>query len=183
MRLAKPRLLFALFAGLTVLSAASGASAQASSATTTVQMSTQISEPASIDVVQNLSFNILPQALTTGLVITSSAAGGLNANVVLRGAAGDTVSLSIPSIITVVRDGGIDTVTVRTVGPVGNVNLPGAGSVTGVAAGGLFSTPVTVIGNLDGGILSFTVGGQVMVANNLVPGEYRGVLTVIASYN
>ena len=40
-----------------------------------------------------------------------------------------------------------------------------------------------VIGTFDKGILSFSVGGQVTMANNLVPGEYQGVLTVIAQYN
>jgi hypothetical protein len=47
----------------------------------------------------------------------------------------------------------------------------------------MFSGPVAVVGTLNGGVLSFSVGGAVTAGNNLVPGNYKGVLTVIASYN
>ncbi len=72
----------------------------------------------------------------------------------------------------------------RTVGVVSDVlSANGPTQVAGVANGAIFNNPVTVVGTLDSGVLSFTVGGQVTVADNLVPGQYQGVLTVIAQYN
>jgi hypothetical protein len=154
------------------------------SAQATTDTAVTITAPVSIGVSQNLSFNTLQQTVSTGLTITSSATNGLNANIVLGGAAGQAVSLSVPASFSVIRDGGVDTITVRTVGPVTNVTgVDGPTQVTGVVAGGVFSSPVTVSGTLDSGVLSFSVGGVVTVANNLAPGEYHGVLTVVAQYN
>jgi hypothetical protein len=179
------RTAFALTICLAAISYGPVAFAQSSSSTATVQTTSEVDTPASISVAQNLNFNVSPQALTTGLVVTSSPANGINANVQLGGAVGDVVSVSVPTSITVVRDGGGETVTIRTVGAVSNVNnAAGAVPVTGAVSGGLFGAgPVTVIGLQDSGVLSFSVGGQVTVANNLVPGDYHGVLTVVAQYN
>jgi hypothetical protein len=160
---------------------AGSASAQASS---TAQMSADISAPASITVVDNLNFNLSPQSLSSGLTITSSAANGVNANVLLGGAAGTAVSVSVPASFEVVNNAGGQTITVRTVGTVPLVNTAaGVTPVNGIATGSLFSGPVQVVGALDNGMLSFSIGGAVTVANNLAPGEYHGVLTVIAQYN
>ena len=168
-----------LIAGLVLVAA--GARAQ-DTATSTTTGSTSISAPAAISVTQNLSFTIQPQSLNTGLTITSSAANGINANVLLTG--GQTASVSVPATFDVTRVGGVETITVRTVGTATNVtSVTGASQVIGVANGGVFTNPVTVVGNLDNGVLSFSVGGAVTVANNIVPGEYQGVLTVIAQYN
>jgi hypothetical protein len=153
------------------------------SASSTADVSLEVTQPVSIGLSQNLFFNTL-QTVGTGLTITTSAANGLNANILVGGAAGQAVSLSVPASFSVTRDGGVDTITVRTVGAVTNVTgVGGATQVTGVVAGGVFSAPVTVSGTLDSGVLSFSVGGIVTVANNLAPGEYHGVLTVIAQYN
>ena len=152
---------------------------QAASVTTG---STSISVPASMTVTQNLSFTVLPQSVNTGLTISSSAVNGVNANVQLTGA--QAASVSVPATFEVTRVGGAETVIVRTVGTVTNlIGVGGASQVLGVANGSLFSNPVAVVGNIDSGVLSFSVGGQVTLANNLVPGEYQGVLTVIAQYN
>ena len=178
-----PRTGFAssLIVGLAVMTVAAGARAQ-DTATSSTNGSTSISAPAAISVTQNLSFTILPQSVNTGLTITSSAANGVNANVVLTG--GQTASVSVPATFDVTRVGGVETITVRTVGSATSVtSLNGATQITGVANGGFFNNPVTVVGSLDGGVLSFSVGGAVTVANNLVPGEYQGVLTVVAQYN
>ena len=175
------RAVWSLMVCLAATLAAHAACAQ-SSATTSAQATIDISTPASISVVQNLAFNILPQ--TTSLVISSSAVNGLNANVVVGGAIGDTVSVSVPASISAIRDGGLDTVTVRTAGTVTNANNTGeVAGLTGGVPSGLFGGPVTVTGALDSGMLSFSVGGQVTVGNNLVPGNYHGVLTVVAQYN
>jgi hypothetical protein len=160
---------------------AAGARAQTTASSTTTG-STSISAPAAMSVTQNLSFTIAPQSLNTGLTITSSAVNGINTNVVLTG--GQTTSVSVPATFDVTRVGGAETITVRTVGTATNVSsVNGAAQVVGVANGGVFSNPVTVVGNLNNGVLSFSVGGAVTVANNLVPGQYQGVLTVIAQYN
>ena len=164
-------------------------------ATSTTDASTTISAPVAIGVTQNLSFNLSPGVLNTGLTITSSAANGLNANFALTGT--QTASVAIPATFTVLRTGGTETITVRTIGSPNTVTaagsadagassvsgIAGSGPVTGVVAGGIFANPVTVVGTIDSGVLSFSVGGAVTLANNLVPGEYQGVLTVIAQYN
>lgn len=158
--------------------------ANAQSASGTTDTSLTVTEPVSIGVSQNLTFNTLQQAVGSGLTITTSAANGLNANILVGGAAGQAVSLSVPASFSVIRDGGVETITVRTVGTVTNATgVGGVAEVTGVVTGGVFSSPVTVTGTLDSGVLSFSVGGVVTVANNLAPGEYHGVLTVIAQYN
>jgi hypothetical protein len=91
--------------------------------------------------------------------------------------------VSVPVAVDVVNTANGQTITVRTVGAVPNLGGAGVTAITGVATGGLFNTPVQVVGAFDNGQLSFSVGGAVTVANNLAPGEYHGVLTVIAQYN
>jgi hypothetical protein len=160
-----------------------GGSARAQDkATTSTTGTTSVSDPAAISVTQNLTFIVPTQTLSTGLTVTSSALNGVNANVVLTG--NQATSVSVPATFDVTRVGGTETVTVRTVGPVTNVlSNNGAAQVVGVANGGVFTSPVTVVGTIDSGVLSFSVGGQVTLASNLAPGEYQGVLTVIAQYN
>jgi hypothetical protein len=189
------RLAPSLIAGLlAVLVAGTGHAQSGTTATSTTDASASISAPVAIGVVQNLSFNV-SQALNTGLTITSSAANGLNANFALTGT--QTASVSVPATFNVVRTGGTEIITVRTIGGLGAITaagtsgagaatvtgIAGSGPVTGVVAGGIFANPVTVVGQLDSGVLSFSVGGAVTLANNLVPGEYQGVLTVVAQYN
>jgi hypothetical protein len=190
-----PRPVPSLIAGLVaVLAAGAGHAQSGTTATSTTDASTTISAPVAIGVTQNLSFNLTAQTLNTGLTITSSAANGLNANFALTGT--QTASVSIPATFSVVRTGGTETITVRTVGSANALaggavdagassvtGLVGSGPVSGVVAGGIFASPVTVVGSIDSGVLSFSVGGAVTLANNLVPGEYQGVLTVIAQFN
>ena len=159
---------------------ATGAEAQ-STATTGVGGSTSIGAPASIAVTRNLSFTILPQALNTGLSITSSLNNGVNANVVLTG--GQTASVSVPATFEVIRNDGGESIIVRTVGTVSHISgVNGSVQVLGLF-NGLFNDPVTVVGAIDDGQLSFNVGAEVTVTADLVPGLYQGVLTVIAQYN
>jgi hypothetical protein len=190
------RLAPSLIAGLVaVLAAGAGHAQSGTTATSRTDASASISAPVAIGVTQNLSFNISQQTLNTGLTITSSTVNGLNANFALTGA--QTASVSIPATFEVVRIGGVETITVRTIGAVGGITaagatgagaatvtgIPGSGPVTGVVAGGIFANPVNVVGQLDSGVLSFSVGGAVTLASNLAPGQYQGVLTVIAQYN
>lgn len=169
-------------AGLALAGGTARAQANPTAATARTTGSTSISAPGSISVIQNLSFTVLPQAVNTGMTITSSAANGQNANVVVSG--GQTTSISVPATFDVTNLNGGQTITVHTVGAVSNlITVDGATQVAGVANGGIFNNPVTVVGTLDSGVLSFTVGGEITAANNLAPGEYQGVLTVIAQYN
>jgi hypothetical protein len=180
------RLVPSLIAGLlAMLAAGTGRAQSGTTATATTDASTSISAPVAIGVIHNLTLNATQ--LNTGLTITSSASNGLNANFALTGP--QTASVSVPATFNVVRTGGTETITVRTVagstsvGASNVVGLTGDGPVTGVAAGGIFANPVTVVGTIDSGVLSFSVGGAVTLANNLVPGEYQGVLTVVAQFN
>jgi len=176
------RIAASLTAAAALLTAGAAFAQDGLTATTTTNGSMSISAPQSIGITQNLSFTVLPGTVNTGLVITSSTANGGAANVILTGA--QTASISVPATFEVTRVGGVETITVRTIGPVTNlVQGAGAAQVNGVANGGFFNNPVTVVGTLDSGVLSFSVGGAVTLANNLVPGQYQGVLTVIAQYN
>src|ERR1700742_1158057 len=96
-----------------------GAAQAQTTATNTTNVAATISDPASISVTQNLSFTVLPQSTSTGLTVTSAAVNGLNANIAITGNA--TTSVSVPATFDVVRTGGTETITVRTVGPVTNV--------------------------------------------------------------
>jgi hypothetical protein len=174
------RAALALTVCLSAMLAAYPAHAQSGAST---RLSADISTPASIAVVDNLSFTISPQSLAAGLTITNSAAGGVNANILLGGAAGTAISVSVPATFDVINSASGQTLTVRTINAVPNIASPGVTSVTGLAAGGLFSGPVQVTGAIDNGMLSFSVGGAVTLANNLAPGDYHGVLTVIAQFN
>ena len=143
--------------------------------------SAEITAPASISASQNLVFTLTTAAGLSG--VTSS---GLAAGFVLTGAPGDTVSVSAPASFNVTSNNGGAILTVRTSPSVGDF-LGGAAAggtdVTGVLSGGLFNSRVQVVGRLDGGQLSFSIGGAMTVANALTPGDYHGVLTVIAQYN
>jgi hypothetical protein len=165
--------------GVSIVAGAGGAQAQ-TSATSTTDGSASISAPVAIGVTQNLSFT-LSQAMSSGLTITSSALrGATSANILLTSP--QTSSLSVPATFDVVRVGGSETITVRTVGTA--ANFSGAGAVTGVVAdGGLFSQPVTVVGNIDSGQLSFNIAGAVTVGDGLTPGQYSGVIKVVAQFN
>jgi hypothetical protein len=192
------RAAFAFGVSFSAMLAAHPAFAQASA---TAEVSADISTPASISVVNNLNFSVSPQALGSGLTITSSAANGVNARILLGGALGSAVSVSVPTSIDAINAAGGQVVTVRTVNTATNVGgggaTPGAspGASPGVSAGiagtegagvstgGLFAGPVQVVGVLGSDMMSFNVGGAVTNANALVPGEYHGVLTVIAQYN
>jgi hypothetical protein len=153
--------------------------------------SAEITDPVSITVTQNLTFTIQTTAvktiLNTGLTILpatfiSGAGNGANAQVVVFDA-GNALSVAVPASIDVTRDGGVETISVRTVASTGSLLGADSGPVTGVLSGGAFTGPVTVTGVLDDGILSFSVGGAVTLADSLVPGNYQGVLTVVAQYN
>lgn len=162
------------------------------------QVSASISEPASIAVLSNLNFSISPQTLSAGITIRSGAVGGVNASVRIGGAAGTAVSVGVPATFDVVNTESGQTITVRTVTPVSSLTgttgvTPLAGTTSGINTGGvgtvggdasaMFGGPVQVTGAIDNGMLSFSVGGAVTAVTPLAPGQYHGVVTVIAQFN
>jgi uncharacterized membrane protein YccF (DUF307 family) len=163
----------------------SSASAQVDS-TSTTPSSTEVVEGTSIAATQDLTFTILASAASDlrniGSALSSIAGSGVSSNIVVA-AGGKTMSLAIPASIDVVRSGGVETVTVRTIGLPSSVVGADNAAISGVLSGGVFSAPVNVTGALGSGTLTFSIGGQVVLADTLVPGNYHGVLTVIALYN
>ncbi len=109
---------------------------------------------------------------TVGSTATTNAVGGATlapqggtpANLTVTGAAGDTVSVSVPQTFSVTSTGGAGVLTINTIG----------GTTNSVLGGGLR-------GN---GALSVDVGGRIALAGQVVtPGDYSGVLLVIGQYN
>jgi len=86
------------------------------------------------------------------------------ANLTLTGAAGDTISVSVPQTFSVTSNGGTGFLTVTNIGS-------GTNSVLG--------------GSLRGnGALSVDVGSRIALAGQVItPGDYSGVLLVIGQYN
>ena len=155
-------------------------------ATSTTMSSAEVVESTSIAATQDLTFTIMASTASglrnIGSALSSIAGTGVSSNVVVA-AGGKTMSLAVPASIDVVRSGGVDIVTVRTIGLPSSVVGADNAPISGVLSGGVFSAPVNVTGELGSGTLTFSIGGQVVLANNLVPGNYHGVLTVIALYN
>jgi len=95
---------------------------------------------------------------------TLATQGQTPANLTFTGAAGDTVSVSVPQTFSVTSNGGTGFLTVTTIG----------GTTNSVLGGGLR-------GN---GALSVDVGGKIALAGQIAtPGDYSGVLLVIGQYN
>src|SRR5438067_238808 len=121
--------------------------------------SAEITAPASISATQNLVFTV-----TTAAGLSGVNTSGLAAGFVLKGSPGDTVSVSAPAAFNVTSSTGGTVLTVRTSASVGDFLGGDAASVggtpvAGVLSGGLFSSPVQVVGRLDQGQLSFSIGG------------------------
>ena len=161
------------------------ASAQITS-TSTTQSSAEVVEATSIAATQDLTFTILASTANDlrniGSALSSIAGIGGTSNIVVA-AGGNSLSLAVPASIDVVRSGGVETVTVRTIGLPSSVVGTDKAPISGILSGGVFDAPVTVTGALGSGTLSFSIGGRVVLANTLVPGSYHGVLTVIAQYD
>lgn len=145
---------------LTLLVALGGASGAHASQSATVQSvgRAEIGESASIQVLQDLTFNaLLPP--TMAVVASPSSA----ANIQLSGKPGEVVSVAVPSMFGMTRTGGQETLTVVTTG------LDRA-----VLGGALRAN----------GALSVDVGGRVLFSGEILPaGAYRGLLVVMAQYN
>ena len=143
-------------------------------ATVTTTASTQIQESAGIQVVQGLNLATQIGSSAAAAQIASSAisvptlsklSSDSVAKVVLTGGAGDAVSLAVSPTLDATRTDSQQKLVVETF----------AGSATSSVLGG---------GLRANGALSVDVGGRVALAGRTVsPGDYQGVLMVIAQYN
>jgi hypothetical protein len=88
-------------------------------------------------------------------------------NVTVVSPGGDAVSLAVPGSFDLTREGGQETLTVLTTSDGGSATISGLESLIS-----------------SGDVLSVDVGGAINVsAAELAPGEYRGLLVVVAQYN
>jgi hypothetical protein len=145
---------------LGLLAALGGASGAHASQSATVQSvgRAEIGESASIQILQDLTFNALLPPTVAAVASPSSAA-----NIQLSGKPGDAVSVAVPSTFRMTRTGGEETLTVITTG------------LDRMVLGGALRA---------NGALSVDVGGRVVFSGEAVPaGAYRGLLVVMAQYN
>lgn len=158
----KSALVFSYICGAAVIGSSVAALALA---TVTTSASTEIQESAGIQVVQGL--NLASQIGANA--ISGPALSGLSsdsvAKVMLKGGAGDTVSLAVSPTLDATRTNTQQTLVVQTFG---------GSAASSVLGGGLRAN----------GALSVDVGGRVALAGRSVsPGAYQGLLMVIAQYN
>ena len=142
---------------------ASAARAQAPAYTTTTATTT-IRDAGGIKTVGEVIFQdiVIAPSVTIGSVLNSSEG---SASFTVLGS--DAVSMSVPESFEMARQGGVETLTVQT------------------SAGGDYSAIANLQSMLSAsGTLSIDVGGSIRVsADQLAPGEYRGLLVVMAQYN
>jgi len=141
------------------------ASAAAAQSSASAGASAEISEPAGIQATGEVIFQdiqITPQVAPPPVVPSSG-----STNVTVLGAGGDAVSLAVPQTFSVVSPESGQSVTVVTTAQGQTAAISGLQSLLSA-----------------GGTLSVDVGGAIQIrADQLQPGEYRGLLVVVAQYN
>ena len=155
---------------LAMATAAIGVTAQASTLST--HGSATISEPAGIQVLNNVVLPTVTVGNTAGSSVVASTRGlSSNAALTVRTQTGDTLSMAVPESFEVVRSGGTEGLTVKT-----TTDTDLSVSQGGVVLGG---------SEIADGTMSVKVGGLVQLASagNVVPGPYEGTLVVLVQYN
>ncbi|HEX6860301.1 MAG TPA: hypothetical protein VF138_08930 [Caulobacteraceae bacterium] len=156
------RLTTTLTAALLALGLASGARAQAS---TTTSGTAQVSEQAGIQATGEVIFQdivLVPQVAPPPMVTSSG-----STNVTVTGAGGDAVSLAVPQTFQVISTKTGQTVTMVTTT---------SGDYAAIAG---LQTLLS-----SGGTLSVDLGGAIHITSDqLLQGEYEGLLVVVAQYN
>jgi hypothetical protein len=146
------------------LAMASGAAAQDTSSTTTTG-TVEIQERAGIEAAGEVMFQDIQFTPNVGFdpqIATSET----SANVTVTGDSA-VVSMAVPETIDVTLAGGEESLTVFTSTDGDQATVSGLESLISA-----------------GGVLSVDVGGAITVsAADLAPGEYRGLLVVVAQYN
>jgi hypothetical protein len=140
-------------------SMASGAAAQVSADATAT---TTIADSAGIELTGEVIFQDI---LINPTASVESVVSGSNASVTLTGT--DAVSLAVPDSFDLTREGGVETLKVL------------------LMSNGNYTTLDRLQSLLtDGDALSIDLSGAIRVdASRLAPGEYRGLLVVVAQYN
>jgi hypothetical protein len=146
------------------ISLASGAAAQETS-TAEASATTTIEDSASIAVTGDVIFQdiiLSPQMSSTSMLTSSSGSG---TSVTLGG--GDAVSLAVPESFDLTSEDGVETLTVQLMSNGDYSALDHLRSVV-----------------INGDALSIDISGTIRVdKSQLQPGEYRGLLVVVAQYN
>ena len=172
----------AITLGVAALAFAACGAQAALSATATVPARLTWVQPAGISIGNGLT---MPAVSVAPVIRTSSNgfASGVsvrssgdqpsqgNARLTIRGQPGDVVSTTVPESFTVVRNGGEETLTVKT-----NTSSEFEIGSGDVVLGGAI---------LNGNSMSVDIGGSLALASaqNLVPGPYEGMLVVVVQYN
>jgi len=162
--MAYPRTLSVLACGVMALACAAAAPARAEGASTDAGASTDVSERGGIQTTGQVIFQDI--AVVPNVTIAPSIDSTSNSQITVLGQGGDAVSLAVPGAIDMTNGDDGQTLTVVT------------------NADGTYAVPI-MQGTLSSqGVLSVNVGGTLQVAaDQLQPGEYRGVLVVVAQYN
>jgi len=162
--MAYPRTLRLFAGGVLALAWAAGAPARADSASTDAGASTDVSERGGIQTTGQVIFQDI--AVMPNVSIAPSIDSTSNSQITVLGQGGDAVSLAVPQAIDMTNSNGEQSLTVVT------------------NADGSYAVPI-MQGTLSSqGVLSVNVGGTLQVAaDKLQPGEYRGILVVVAQYN
>jgi len=162
--MAHPRTLSALARGVLALACLAAAPARAQGASTGAGASTGVTQRGGIQTTGQVIFQDI--AVVPNVTIAPSIDSTSNSQITVLGQGGDAVSLAVPEAIDMTNSGGEQTLTVVT------------------NADGSYAVPL-LQGTLSSqGVLSVNVGGTLQVAaDQLAPGQYRGVLVVVAQYN
>jgi hypothetical protein len=156
------RFLSVLTCAAVAVAAPAFAEGSANEAPTTA--SAEVSERGGIQTTGEVIFQDI--AVVPNVTIAPSIDSTSNSQITVLGSGGDAVSLAVPEAIDMTNTDGEQTLTVVT------------------NADGSYSVPIMQGTLSSDGVLSVDVGGTLQVAaEKLQPGEYRGVLVVVAQYN
>lgn len=163
--MAYSRHLIPLASGALILACAAGQPALAqTSAQVPAGASTKITESAGIQTTGQVIFQDI--AVTPSVTVAPSIDSTSNSQITVLGQGGDAVSLAVPDAINMTKTDGQQTLTVVT------------------NADGSYAVPVMQGVLSPDGVLSVNISGTLETAQQqLQPGQYRGVLTVVAQYN
>jgi len=158
------RHLHLLTSGALLVAAAVQPALARTSAGTTAGASTEVTERAGIQTTGQVIFQDI--AVTPSVTVAPAIDSTSNSQITVLGQGGDAVSLAVPDAINMTNADGQQTLTVVT------------------NADGSYAVPIMQGVLSTDGVLSVNVGGTLQTASQqLQPGEYRGVLVVVAQYN
>jgi hypothetical protein len=153
-----------LASGALILTAVAGPACAQASDTATAGAGATLTARAGIQTTGQVIFQDI--AVTPSVTVAPSVDSTSNSQITVLGQGGDAVSLAVPDAINMARTDGQQTLTVVT------------------NSDGSYAVPLMQGVLSSDGVLSVNVGGTLQTASQqLQPGEYRGVLVVVAQYN